>query len=368
MILTKKQLSFIETYVACVDSKTKLGNKLFIRVKDKVVTFSQFASNVKLFTQFNTSSNDNFEMLISTSIFKTFLNTVREDQEIQFSKDGISLGEESTYTFENFSIEFPNVDMFYQYFKEDPTEIIGMVDVKNLSLATKYCGVNDIEVIGLMDNSFVSSDRLETIIIGTKNKTSKTGENGIFYIPKEIANLLYKTEQIKIEEHRNRNFWLFSIGNTYCVIEYKRYALPYFFSEKMKSVYDHKYKIIFDKKTLLESLKRMSIFSVDNPSTRIHLVFDRDNFRIENRDFNRSNERIEYKYCDSEILGKYAIISCSGLLKAVSSLQGEEAHVFISEDERNNRTIKIQDEIKDGDNNPKIQIIMVQIKLSQDTK
>lgn len=344
MRLTKSQLDFISVFVSSADTKTQLGNKLYIRVKNGEAVFAQYGFNAKLFKRFATESNEEFEMLVSTNIFSNFIGTIKDDEEIVLTKDGVSIKENSNYSFESFSIQFPDVDEFFRVFEDDSATEFEIKDFDALRIAKMYCGkTDDVEIISLQDNFWVSSDRLEISILKTKNETPKVGEDNIFYIPKELVAMFDKMDSVTIREYPDKNFWTFKYNDIYCVIEYRKYALPYIFGTEIKKNYDHKHKITFKTDVFRQALKRMNIFAADNQSSRIYLSIDKV-FQIENRDHNVSKEQVEYEYCDSEIFGREVSISCAGLLKACQYVDTDHVSIFVSNNPENKRTIRLEDE------------------------
>lgn len=340
MIINNKDLQFLNIFTTLSDTKTILGDKLLLSIKDGVCYFVQFGVNVKLIKKIEVNSKDNFSLLMNTNQFTQFINSLGENSDLKIINNKIFFKEDTEYSIDPLDISFPE---FKNFLDNTDTAIHKTItNFKHLQILKDYLGKDSSNVLSLMDNCFVTMDKSSICIVPTKNdfelKSSK-----IFFIPTNIFQLIerYNIEQLNISIFDT--YWSFVYDGITFIISFKEYEVPYIFSKDLHSRFNHTKKISINRDQFYWALKRMSIFSQYNINSRIYLTFGKENLLIENRDFNKSKERVDILYCDSELQDKMVIISCQNLLKTIDNTKSNEIDIFISIDPNNNSTIRIED-------------------------
>lgn len=343
MILTVEQLKFLKTFVDSADTKTQLADKIFIHVKDNVARFVQFSSDLKLFYEMPVRSKD-FTLLISTTLLWSLIKTFPDTKDVTITETGIDFDkDESSYTFDTFDIPFPDISKFLASFQTKANSFM-VKSLDKLRMAMPYCGQDGFEVISIMDNHFVASNRAQSAILETDNLL-EVGPTKCFYFPKSVAALWSSLGKPEIELIDHPNYFVFNYDGINCVAaKDKRYALPYMFSPTLDKKFSHSTSIKVAKKEFLDTLKRMSVFVYKNPNTRIYMTADGNRLLIENRDFNKSKEKVEVIACSPTLQGTSVCISCTNLMSAIQSLTGKEITIQVSDKMDNKIAVTVTDE------------------------
>jgi hypothetical protein len=333
MIFKKKDLEFLKLYALCVDPKRITGRNFQIKnIEDNIVRFSQVNDNAYLFTDIKLSDKvDDFCYNYPTTQIVQFLNTCREEDEIEFNNNSIKLSENAVYEFEEIDYSEDYSELFNEMKNANFSNSI--LDLQKINNIKSYIGIErGLDAVGIINNHFVSSDRCNaTSAIKTNNKI-----NDMFFLSKLTVNLLiaYKSESINYLNDESK--YAFKIENTYIIIPNQSYIIPDIFKDEFKEFYDFKNKVIVDKESLLFALSRINVLAKDNIYSRIFLTFSNDEIIIESKDRgNKATEKIKAEI-DTELNDHYVILSNNHLLKSVELIESKNVMIKILPDKEAN--------------------------------
>lgn len=337
MIVKPKDLDFLSVYKIVKDS-SPLGNKLRIEVKNGKVRYSQKTELSFLTTEKDTLDvTEEFELLIDLQSFTDFIGSVGKEEEITISKTGVSLSKDNHYNFENFTLAFPNVNDILQMIEDSKLISTSLVikDIDKLNVIKQFVGKDTLETVALLKGNLLSTDRMK--IAYTKTDLVST-EN--YFLSKQAIDLIKSETELNLSD----KFYHFKVGDVLCIFNWKEYKVPDLLSPNAMANFNQTNHIVLDKSKLIQVLTRMNFFVTNNENNRIFLTVNSDNLLIENRDFNKSHDKVELKTGDSSLEGLVFIVSCPNMITIVKQLQGNEIYLYFNPEEANRKTVRIEDE------------------------
>lgn len=343
MRVTKSKLQFLKDYVSIIDTSSPLGDKLKIKVKEGEVIYAQKSSDAFLITKVSSDTKENFELLIQTKMFWDFINTIKDEDELIITEKGIDLGEERHYTFDSFDLSFPNLDDIYKKIEDisDESEPFSFEfkDFDKLQTVQKYMGKDNTETVGFMKDKLLSSDRVQIAYTEANMNLPKN-----FFFSKPAVDLMIsRAKKDSIKVNLTKTFYYFVLDNTYCIFEWKTFLIPDLFSASAYSRFNQSDKVIVNKKDLNSVLTRMSFFVYNNPQNRIFITIKGDHLLIENRDFNKSYEKVDLIERNSDLENVTIIVNNKNLLSFLSNLSGDNVSLFINKDSSQRSTLRLED-------------------------
>lgn len=337
MIVTPKELDFLSVYRIVKDS-SPLGNKLKIEVGNGKVKYSQKTELSFLTTEKeNEDLTEEFDLLIDLDSFVNFISSVGKDEKITISKTGVSLSKDNHYNFENFTLAFPNVTDILKMVEDSKSTSTSLVikDIDKLNVIKQFVGKDTLETVALLKGKLLSTDRMRIAYTSTD---STSIEN--YFLSKQAMDLIKSETEIFLSD----KFYYFKIADVTCIFNWKEYKVPDLLSPNAYANFNQTNHIIIEKSKLLQALTRMNFFVTNNENNRIFLTVNSDNLLIENRDFNKSHEKIEIKTNDTSLEGLVFIISCPNLISIIKQLQGNDIYLYFNPDEASRKTVRIEDE------------------------
>lgn len=360
MRIGKDRLDFLKFYVGCVDNSTQLSDKVFINVKKNHIDFVQMSSNVDLFHRVEAESNEEFSLYVPTNLLFRFVESLPDGSDFMFHREGVIIdGEDTDYGFSSYDRLSPfDTDKYYEkLLSTDCINTFSIHDIDDINICKKYVGKNlrySIDCMAYMDDCFVASDQMRTCVIKTDNATGMKGKKNMIFFPQSILSIFTKLEE-KIEIRNYENNFIINYNDIFFTVKKKRYDTPYIFDPAIFAKFDHRHKFIVDQKIFDKALSRMKLFAEQNPGTRIWLSVKNNSLTIENRDFNKSRERIDLVECDKELNGLEFAISGDSLWRAVMDIDSKNVMIYASQD--NTLAIRVEDETG------RIKIILVLLRV-----
>jgi hypothetical protein len=346
MVVNKEQLQFLSDYVSISESTTAVGNKLQIisKIGNKAI-FVQKSLDATLIREIDCVTTSDFEILVEVKMFWNFINSVSKNEEIEITPDGFNIGQDKHYTFEMHNSEFFNVDEIMKIINdakvEDTTFMFPFKDFNTLGIAYKYMGKDTLQTIGFMKDKILGTDRFQ-IVYG--NASFNLTDN--YFLSKPAVSLLiqHKDKQ-EIPIFLNGRFYFFEIEGTICIFEWKSYAIPDLFEAKPYSRFNQKDFVKLNKEEFKSTLNRMSFFVTNNPSMRIFLTLKSNHILIENRDFNKSFEKVYYTQGNQNLEEITVIVNCKNLITFLENMEkdSDEVFFFVNSDHSNRSTIRLED-------------------------
>jgi len=346
MRVTKEGLKFLKEYIGVIETSTTLGDKLKIEVQKGKVTYSQKSKDVTLITTVSSDTAEEFSLLVQTKMFWDFLNTISDKDELIITEKGISLGEDKNYTFESYTLEFPNVQKLLtevESVKNDGSTItFDFKDFDKLAKVSKYIGKDSLETVGLMKDKLLGTDKIQIAYCDSSVTLAKN-----YFISRSAINLILSQKgKDSVRIFFSDKFYTITVDQTICVFEWKTYSVPDLFDTKPYSNFNQTDFIRVNRAELMTALTRMSFFVSSNPSNRVFVTVNEDNLLIENRDFNKSYEKITLLDKNKSLEGSLVVLNCKNLMNFISSLDESEISIFINSDSNSRKTVRFEDSSK----------------------
>lgn len=340
MKIKQKELGFLGLYKIAKDN-SQLGDKLKIEVFTDKVRFSQ-KTNLSLLTTTKaietTDSVEPFSLLVNTQLFIDFINSLDKEDEIEITEKGISIGKDNHYDFQNFSLEFPNVDSVIDSIEKHKATSTSLVisEVGKLNVIKDFSGKDKLETVGILKGRLLSTNRIVTVYCDT-DLIGKSNDN--YFLAKQAMDLIKSETEIFFSDKA----YFFNINETTCVFNWKEFEVPDLFSEKFYSSFNQTTFVSVEKEKLSKILSRMNLFVKENKHNRIFVTINNDSLLIENRDFNASFEKLELKQKDESLEGIVLILDCLNISSFVNKLKGSEICFYVNPNE-NRKTLRVEDE------------------------
>lgn len=343
MRVQKSNLKFLKEYVSASDTSTPLGDKLKIQVKDGEVIYAQQSKDAFLITRVSSDTKENFELLVQTKMFWDFLNTTNEEDELIITEKGIDLGEDKHYTFDSFDLSFPDVNSLYEKVNKassDPSTFsFEFKDFDKLNVVQKFIGKDSTEAVGFMKDKLLGSDRVQIAY----SKADMNLPQNYFFGKPAINLILSQKPKGVVKVNLTENFYYFTLDNTLCIFEWKTFTIPDLFSAAAFSKFNQLDKVVVNKKDLNSVLTRMGFFVYDNPSNRIFITVKEDHILIENRDFNKSYEKVYLVERNNELDGVTIILNNKNLLSFISNFDDDLISLYINKEDSSRATLRLED-------------------------
>jgi hypothetical protein len=87
----------------------------------------------------------------------------------------------------------------------------------------------------------------------------------------------------------------------------------------------------------------MSFFTFNNPSYRIFITINEDHLLIENRDFNKSYEKVILTKPNKALNGVTVIVNSNNILNFINLLEDDSILIFVNPSKDNRNTIRFED-------------------------
>ena len=347
MRVNKKGLSFLKEYVGVSETSTVLGDKLKIEVAKGKVTYSQRSKDATLITSVSSDTAEDFSLIVQTKMFWDFINTIGDDEELIITEKGISLGEDKNYTFESYDLDFPKIQDLIdsvESLKSDTTTLaFDFKDFDKLSRCSKYMGKNSLETVGLLKDKIVGTDKVQI----SYADAGVTLPSNYFLSRSAVGLILSQKSKESVRIFLSDKFYTITIDSTVCIFEWKSYSIPDLFEPNIFANFNQTDSIKLNKAELLSALTRMSFFVSNNPSNRIFLTVEKDSLLIENKDFNKSYERIPLLEGNKDLIGATVIVvNCANVIGFVNSFSEDEILMFLNKDESKRKTVRFEDSSK----------------------
>jgi hypothetical protein len=346
MIVTKGSLQFLSDYVSIAENTTAVGNKLQIISKNNnKAIFVQKSMDATLIKELDCVTVGEFDILVEVKMFWNFINSFSDKDEIEITPEGFSVGQDKKYTFETHNGDFFNVDEIMAIINdakvEESTIMFSFKDFNTLNIASKYMGKDTLQTIGFMKDKILGTDRFQIVY----SDASFTLPDNYFLSKPAISLLIQHKDKKEIPIYFNGRFYFFEIDGTTCIFEWKTYAIPDLFEDKPYSRFNQVDFVKLGKEELKASLNRMSYFVTNNPSMRIFITLKEDHLLIENRDFNKSFEKIPYLQGNVDLNEAMVIVNCKNLITFVENMDktSNEVSFFVNRDPSNRSTIRLED-------------------------
>lgn len=347
MKVNKKELAFLKQYTAVTETSTALGDKLKISVKPGKVTYAQSSGDTTLITPIGSNTAEEFDLLVNTKMFYDFISTINDTDEIIITEKGISLGEDKSYTFESYDLNFPNIEKLLEDLeKEDQSQnpdliFVDFVDFDELAILQKFIGDDSTETLGIMKTRLLATNRIR---IAYCDSSINIPDNK-FISKKAVQLLLSQKDKKTVRIGFSPKFYFFKVDDTICIFDWRRYSVPAgLFEPDMYKHFNHVDYIKVNRTELITALTRMSFFTSDNPGNRIFLTITGTSLSIENRDFNKSYEKIPVvEISNNEIENTTFIFSNKHIIEYVKCLGGDDIYLYVNPDPNLQKVVRFED-------------------------
>jgi hypothetical protein len=321
MILTKRDLGFLNLYASCVDSKNVIGKNFRIESLNGKIRFSQVTDNSVLFTDIEFNSSDKFNYNYPTQAITQFLKTCKDDDRIEFIDNAIKMSNNAEYKFESieYTTSFTN-EMFDEIISNfNSKEKITVNDLSKINLIKNYIGhETGVDAVALINNHFIATDKR------TATSCIKTNNNNIdnLFISNTCAQILTSNKFQEVNFLIEEDKYIFKIENTFIVMSKEEYIIPDLFTDEIKQYYNFGTKLKVNRTEILFALNRINIFAKENINSRIFFTLKENEVVIESKDKGYAIEKIN-AVVDAELSGHYNILSSSNLINAVNLINTE---------------------------------------------
>lgn len=346
MKTNRDQLKFLDNYVSMIENTDILSNKLLIKVKDGIVTYAQKSAETTLIKTIQIEDkNENFSLLVDTKILYDFLTTLDLNEEFEIMEKGIDLGENKNYTFESYKIDFPDIDALMDEISQKMEDkFIKFNDLSKLNVI-KYAGKDSLSCLAIVSGNVITTDKIQIAYFSFEGEVPN--EDSYFFSKKAILLLMKQKESIPI--YVQDKYYFFKTSDIICIFNKIKYSIPdKIFQSPYVDSFNQSDFISVEKTKLKKVLERMSFFVKDNPANRLHLHITKDSLIIENKDFNRSSEKIELLDTNENLISDSIIlINCLNILSFIISLKGDKIYFYLNKDNESRKTIRFEDENHD---------------------
>jgi hypothetical protein len=346
VIFKKQELSFLEFYTICSDSKNILHDKLIITAskKDKKIIFAQLSYDVSLYTELERDDiEEDFSLIYDVNIFYSVLKLTPNDENIYIDKEKIKFGKNSTYDFKKYDIDFSMIDKFKNNIEVE--EKIHIKSLDRLSALKSFVGQDSFDLFQLYNKYFIASNSTDiTGAVLTENDITAN-----FIIPRIIYSIInsIKVSDVIFDKLNKEGELLFrmKIDKTNIYFLEKESKIQNIFEDEIRNLYYHNAKVIVSKKELILALQRISITTSQNIYNRISLLFKDKKCYIINNEIGYSEEIISASI-DKEIENTQVNVSSSYLRMIVELLNTDNISILVSNDTEA-VAITLEDENKD---------------------
>lgn len=342
MKVKKSDLKFLKDYNAIVETSTVLGNKLKIKVENNVATYVQNSKSATLITSIPCSTNESFDLLVETKTFWNFLNTLEEEDILTIEQDGFTIGEDKKYTFDLSQLDFINIDdllVTIENLKSNSDTIsFDFKEYDELKTVFPFMGKDSLESIGLMKNKILATDRIQIVYSECEFSLDEN-----YFISKLAGQLLKENIGSVTKIYIDEDFYFFNKDNTLCIFQWEKCIIPDIFQESSYSKFNQKDNVEVNTKEIKNCLKRMSYFTFDNPSFRIFITIKDDHLIIENRDYNKSYEKIPLLKGNPLLNDVTFIVNSNNLLNFINHFEDNSINLFINPSSDNRNSIRLED-------------------------
>lgn len=339
MKITEEHKSILQIFKTMADTKSELGDKIEIKIDNGIISFKQLGHYATLLYEAGIESNENFKIVYPVDAFFSLIKTVK-DKEVDVSDKGIKIGG-GDYQFDSSTITVPDIKSRLNQLKQDIQEKIVIEDFEGINICRGFLGgtYDDLETVALMNNHWISSDKIACALIQTSNNVRSD-----FYLPKTLVNLFAGNPVEKLEIDIHSDFWSFLFRGIQFVIPKRKYGLPNFFDESFMKTYNHPKFAEVKTSEMIRILQLMRIVVSQNPNNRIYIKFNEESLTIRNKDKNLSEDSVN-AVVDPDLVSRECCISCSYLLNLLSVVDTDNARLFIckdADDSQRNRTVRIE--------------------------
>jgi DNA polymerase III sliding clamp (beta) subunit (PCNA family) len=338
--LKKEQLSFMDKYALCTDSKMAVHEKFQISIKKDKLIFSQKSNVGYLITEIDYKTEEEGNIVFDTVTFVSLIKSIPDNTEITITEKGIEFLKNS-YDIVNTDMELGDVDEYLQISKEE-NEKFTLKDVDNFIKIREYSSGDELNTVSYQNGYFVSSNQL---YVTAFSKTKEFKLENDFYFSLDTFALLTNFKIKEIDIFNRDNLYFFKIDNTYIFIIKREYVLPNMFMEEIKPMYEHPYKFTVAKVAIKETLSRMKIVARNNKEGRIYFHINENVLNVKNTDTQFAQEDITI-VSDKEINGIVVPLSVNYLSSVIDKCDGKEITCYCTPVEDNFISMKVEDETK----------------------
>jgi hypothetical protein len=243
------------------DNRKDIYGKILLKAnKEKQkVTFSQFASDVNLYTEIDREVEEDFELVMPTIQVCNLIKLFPETAQLEFTKEGIKF-KNNKYSFEKEEITFPEIIEYVEMYKNS-IDVVTITDLNKFNKLKSFVGSYETNTDAIMCSSGNFITKNIDIISSSSTKNDK---DLLCYFSKIFINLITsnKFDGIKFKKfalNDDINFSSIKIDNTYVFMVDQTYIIPNIFEEKFVSHYDHKSKIEIPRIEFLNALSRIKV-------------------------------------------------------------------------------------------------------------
>jgi hypothetical protein len=279
--------------------------------------------------------------------FVGVIQNTPNDCDIILTNNSIKVGDSINYSFEkrdDFVVQLKDASFYLNEINNSKFEILKLKDTKEAAKLKSYIGTEDVlSTFIFMNNKFIVSDNILTIIKSTENNSNQN-----VYFSKLFTDYLFALGKEEIEIYIGEKIYYMNVAGTYCIFpiaEKNYYIIPDLFSEKVRAIYEHKNTCIIMKSDLMNALNRISIVTRQNEDSRTFFTFTNNNLIVENKEGDYALEQVPIVSCDSELFDHNVVLSAVNVKNILSLLTGNQCIFYVLPDKKEARTIMVKDEI-----------------------
>jgi len=326
MKFNKQQLNFLEVFSQFISNKVD-----FICIDynkdDKFIYFSQF-SNILLIYKFPVPKEINlpsFNYIYSTSMFRSLINLLNTNDVVELKKEGILINGESFY---NIGLDIQQKNKYENILNTLQNESYNtyfLNDLEKINFVKFFVGLDKLNVIGLFNSYFITSNRIK-ILSGVKTNNSSDIK---LYIPFEFVFIFNFFKINKINLKVTSKFIFFNYENLTVIYPLKEYILPNIFEDKYSKMIDYPCNININRESFLSKLKRLSIYMKHIYGSELFISFEQNKIILEIKDFIRNlkiaKEIVNFQEENNlkELNGKTFIVSLDTFINSLNIMKEE---------------------------------------------
>lgn len=314
----------------CSDKNEELNDKLLISFNSKrnKVVFYLGGSEIKLITEITKKVERDFEVIYKIDEFYQILNLCKDDTEIEIDSTYVKFGKNSEYSFEAVEVDFSEKNIYLNLLNEQSTKTLIIKDLEKIGDVKPFKGKQELNLVGLIDSYFVTSDDIVTGIVKTKNN-----KNPNFYFSDSFSNLLrtMKVFEVTLDYFKDMNEYRFKLDNTFIFIKNKENCIlpENLFSKEVKEQYLHPFTVIINKEEFYNAIKRIKIVAKNTIDTVINLKLEKDKMVIENQTGIKASEIVPAEI-SKEVINHSFLVSASKINIILSCISSKNVNILVS--------------------------------------
>ena len=330
MTLKKEQLQFIQSFNFISNKADSFGTRVFIEVENGKLLAYTANKLIGAFYEIEVETDENFSKSYEISDVFSVFNFLNPDQEVVFDVNGFKFGK-AYYDFPSYEDPSPFKKEFLKLKEEaDSSSKITINGLDRLSVIKPYASSEE--------HKLSAVKYYKNYILGATPQRF-----GAYFLPQTINETIYfntavmnylssnKIDSIEISILENKT-WAFKNRDIQFFIPAGTFEVPDLLGEKFSAMYNHSDKIMFNRVSLQNALKRLSFVAKKNSQEIVSFTL-KDGKCILNTIGNsgKGEEEIGCVLSNEAFNNSFFVLKLPTFLSMISSFASDEIYVSLRE-------------------------------------